>query len=1082
MPPRRPRAEQTTATTTRSTPRSRRTRTQSSMEKKLREWLVLNAFVIDLFGMKDFSDFQDLLADAEEGYDEHGQSFFFQRLKGQQGLKIPVEKLENYEANIKKHLDHINTRRDVKISLKYFQYLAVLFTEVYLDRYFSDGKGRLAGALERSTIDFIDGKHGIDPVSDYERFLHSLDDIRRVSFWMATGSGKTLLFHLHYLQFMEYNKGPHRLSFDNVLLITPDERLTIQHLREMKSSGIPGEQFTGASVAGYFTTGASDTVKVIDIHKLTEEKTGQGGVSVDIEHFGSKNLVFVDEAHRGTGGQKWKYFRSELAKEGFTFEYSATIGQAVAAAQPREIAQEDPFARYAKSILFDYSYPHFYKDGYGKEFRLLNLKQESYDARETLLCANLLAYFQQKLVLKKNPAITTDYHIRNPLWIFVGSKVNVSSDRSDVFVIVQFLDRFTRDRPWALQTISNILNGRSGLYDNNDHDIFDPDYPDHRLQYILNSGYDTQNPDTLYREILEELFHTTPGTPLTLVNLKGTEGEIGIKYGDNHFFGLIYIGDSPKFIRLVGEAAPEIFIAPAIDHPSLFSTIESPDSQVNLLVGAKKFGLGWDTFRVSSMGLMRMGRGEGAEIIQLFGRGVRLKGKDGSLKRSTMQDPDRPAHLPIVETLNIFALGADYLEMFKGYLQNEGMNNIDRRSFPLKIKVQREFLEEGLIVPKIKKAGFEDATRSIITLEDIVPVTINLIPRVVIIDSGAYQGLDGDRRPEPVSIPQKYVPLLDWDKIYYDLVESIVKKGYFNVTFTKDLLREIVTGDNYTLYCPPKYLELGCFDDRDRLTGVVKTVLKKALVTAISKKKSAWLMDNLEIENLSENHENFAFSHYCVLINENETEIIEKVQKITKEELDRFCSRAGGKFITNIHIDRHLFQPLLALENEKTTKLQIQPTGLVASERKFVERLRDYINQNRDAFSPVKVFLLRNQPRNGVGFFRTVWFYPDFIIWMKDAESGKQRIVFVDPKGIAHIENGFENEKVALASDIKIVQGRIAALRGKDDIELESFIVADNTRMEAKPIFNPLHPDDYDNHHVVFLAEDRCIPTVLGIR
>jgi hypothetical protein len=170
------------------------------------------------------------------------------------------------------------------------------------------------------------------------------------------------------------------------------------------------------------------------------------------------------------------------------------------------------------------------------------------------------------------------------------------------------------------------------------------------------------------------------------------------------------------------------------------------------------------------------------------------------------------------------------------------------------------------------------------------------------------------------------------------------------------------------------------------------------------------------------------------------------------------------------------------LENEKTAKLQIQPTGLVASERKFVERLRDYIDHNPDAFSHLKVFLLRNQPRSGVGFFRTVWFYPDFIIWIKDTRTGKQRIIFADPKGIAHIENGFENEKVALASDIKLVQGRIAALRGNEDIELESFIVADNTRAEANPIFRPRHPGDYENHHVVFLGEERCVSTVLGIR
>ena len=39
------------------------------------------------------------------------------------------------------------------------------------------------------------------------------------------------------------------------------------------------------------------------------------------------------------------------------------------------------------------------------------------------------------------------------------------------------------------------------------------------------------------------------------------------------------------------------------------------------------------------MGLMNVGKGEGAQIIQLFGRGVRLKGYDLSLKRSG-QDAD----------------------------------------------------------------------------------------------------------------------------------------------------------------------------------------------------------------------------------------------------------------------------------------------------------------------------------------------------------------------------------------------------------------------------------------------------------
>jgi hypothetical protein len=45
------------------------------------------------------------------------------------------------------------------------------------------------------------------------------------------------------------------------------------------------------------------------------------------------------------------------------------------------------------------------------------------------------------------------------------------------------------------------------------------------------------------------------------------------------------------------------------------------------------------------MGLLNIGKGEGPQIIQLFGRGVRLKGKNLSLKRSV--NPE----ISILETL-----------------------------------------------------------------------------------------------------------------------------------------------------------------------------------------------------------------------------------------------------------------------------------------------------------------------------------------------------------------------------------------------------------------------------------------------
>jgi len=105
-------------------------------------------------------------------------------------------------------------------------------------------------------------------------------------------------------------------------------------------------------------------VLVIEITKLKEEKRG-GGVTLPVDAFEGRNLVFVDEGHKGKGSEErvWARLRDALGSNGFTFEYSATFGQI--------LSEKDwtTMEEYAKSIVFDYSYKFFYNDHYGKDFR-----------------------------------------------------------------------------------------------------------------------------------------------------------------------------------------------------------------------------------------------------------------------------------------------------------------------------------------------------------------------------------------------------------------------------------------------------------------------------------------------------------------------------------------------------------------------------------------------------------------------------------------------------------------------------------------------------------------------------------------
>lgn len=222
--------------------------------------------------------------------------------------------------------------------------------------------------------------------------MFSEEDLTKTAFWMATGSGKPLILRLNYYQFLHYNTEP----LDNILLITPNKGLSEQHLAELDVSGISARRF--AFDTGNLWTGGRDVVTVLEITKLVEEKRG-GRISVPVEDFEGRNLIFVDEGHKSAGGEVWRKYRDAWGMIGFTFVYSATFGQALSA------TRNDPLtAEYGKAIIFDYSYRYFYSDGFGKDFHILNLKDETHGEQTvTSLLGNLISFTNSFICMNKKP-------------------------------------------------------------------------------------------------------------------------------------------------------------------------------------------------------------------------------------------------------------------------------------------------------------------------------------------------------------------------------------------------------------------------------------------------------------------------------------------------------------------------------------------------------------------------------------------------------------------------------------------------------------------------------------------------------
>lgn len=1026
-------------------------------QTQLQKHLVLNSYICSLFGRKDFKEFQSILEGAEDGFDEEGRSYVLQILLALKDVNIPKDKLEEYDANIKGYLDHINRRREAPIEFKYFQYMSLLFTEAFLDKYFENPK-KLLTELNDHVVKTV-------PKDQLGLFAFSRRDLRKLAFWMATGSGKTLIMHINFLQFMRYNQGPHEMEMDNILLITPNESLSKQHIEEMKESDVPCELFI-KNGGGYFSSiSGQNYIKVLDIHKLTEEKKGEG-VTFDIEDFGRRNLIFVDEGHKGSGGFKWRRFREFVAEEGFTFEYSATFGQAVATAGGDT---KDLLMEYGKAVIFDYSYRYFYMDGHGKEYRILNLRKDLYqESSDMLMLANLLSFYEQKLLFEDYKGEADEYNIEDPLWIFVGSKVTGVStvtikgkkeETSDLLRIVVFLSKVLQDKGWAVKGIRKILAGKSGLLDSKNRDLFSPQYPEKKLTYIKDIEL---QPEQIYGDLLKRVFHADSPSPLYLVNLKSAGGEIALKAGMSEFFGVINIGDDAKFMKLVGEKTG---IPHAEDQmtPSLFDAIKEPGSNINLLIGAKKFIEGWDCWRVSNMGLLNIGKKEGHQIIQLFGRGVRLKGKGRSLKRSRPEDHP-PKYLKILETLNIFGIEANYMDLFAQLLKAEGIQTENYVEVPLPLDKNTAYLKKGLLIPKVDIERFRN--EEFFPLEaGKVTASVNLIPMVDIISSLEKEGLKATTANPKRKIETEYYSLLDWDRIYFSMLEYKQEKGWNNIVISKEVLQNVITKGLYSLYCSEDVVKPRKFADVWHLEEAVISVLKKFLQSFYGKQRNTWATKNMEIVKLTEKDANIDFE-YSIKVSEKEALVLSEVQDIVNKKLEKIYKGEDiSNYLKNVHFDRHLYQPLL----EDSADVQISPAGLNEYEQQFVEDLRDYFAANSGLLKSREVFIIRNLPRIGTGFYMESNFYPDFIIWVKSKD--KQHLIFADPHGLGHAWRGREDDKVRWYSEIKEIEKAVIKKSGVD-IKLDSYIISVTPHREIKGFFNSRHPSDLKECHVLF-QEDR---------
>jgi hypothetical protein len=653
--------------------------------------------------------------------------------------------------------------------------------------------------------------------------------------------------------------------------------------------------------------------------------------------------------------------------------------------------------------------------------------------------------------------------------------------------LADFLNSETQIKIW----LADLIADKAQILDAKGNNIFSG-----RFTPLMGFG---GRVDELYADILLRVFNAPARQRLKLVNIKASRGELALRVGDAEPFGLINIGDDAGFFGMAEDA-------PAFDSErddfggALFGTLNNKDSRLNVLIGSRKFTEGWSSWRVSTMGLLNMGQGEGSQIIQLFGRGVRLKGKGFSLKRTLPQDRPKGVHLDKLEALNIFGVRASYMAAFKDYLREEGITPSDEvleLDFPTRAK-----LPKGKLKTLALKDGYKDNQKlgfkrtHFPWLYEIPAqfqgkikpphVVLDLYPRVEALSSKPNLSYAGTAPTTEVrnkgKLNQTLFPAFEWDRIYLALQHYKLQRSWSNLRLERQKLIDFCAGaqDWYTLFIPAAELNVTTFADIGKQEDILLRLLTDYTDRFYKALKTGYEGQFYDITHIDEDHGSMLKLYQFEIENSDDgleyQAKLEVLKKLVADGKIGEASKWNAPHMVAISFDRHLYYPLLALEDKDAVPLKLRPLAFDApSEWEFVRDLEAFYNsgEGKEAIGPRSLYLLRNADREekGLGFALAGNFYPDFLLWLVDDASGKQWLTFVDPKGLKNLD--LSHPKLGLYKEVKTLETTLAAQAkaGEAPLVLNAFVLSRTKFADLLNVGDPTKKADLESRNVLFMED-----------
>ncbi|GAA9843609.1 DEAD/DEAH box helicase family protein [Helicobacter pylori] len=778
--------------------------------------------------------------------------------------------------------------------------------------------------------------------------------INRLAFYMATGSGKTIVI-IKLVELLSVAIRMGLIPKKNIMFFSANENLIKQFEKEIEkynrgkdfSKQIDFKNLKSITHKDFHHAPKGSFIEKITLFYyradlMSDEESKENLLNYKDYWDNGENYVILDEAHKGNKSEsKRQAIFNLLSLKGFLFNFSATF------------TEESDLI----TAVYNLSVGEWVKLGYGKESVLL--KKNNLNAFKDLKDLNdrekEITLLKALLLLGMQKRYKIEGYFYNPLMLVFTHSVNVENSDAEIFfkTLVRVIEN---------DDGNDFIKAKEDLLE----ELKDP-------EFLFSANKDKGYKVNVFKESLksmdfkglkEEVFYASNGHIEVIINPKNNQ-EIAFKLNtSDKVFCLIRIGDITEWICEKLKSVKVVSKNLSFKEESYFSQIDK--SSINILVGSRTFDTGWDSTRPSVILFLNIGLDDDAKklVKQSFGRGVRIESVKNQRQRLAYLEIDESIkkalkpNAAMLETLFVIPTNHASLEAILT-IQKESENRGESRGSWREIKLEKTPIEHDLFVPCYRKeqtsilelpenASFKMSEKNFKDLKE----CFNLMSeKHFILKHEIYD-------------PKDYATLKD-----------MIQKAHFKKVSTwhyKDLDYMIseIKGKLYPNQKVPK-------DEFNALDNDKIVHFKKIKVKADKEEEL--------IKTIQEVKEHAPLDKETLRIYDAEKHKQDKTFKVDDAEL--------------LKLKEHYYTPLIKAKDCDWLKHVVK----VKSEIDFLQELQDQettktLQENYDfwAFSKIDEHLdnLFIPYIDGAAERR---FFPDFIFWLQKGDT--QIICFIDPKG-----------------------------------------------------------------------------------